>query len=370
MDDRWPRALDEAAGLQPTVANRKKLAAKWGDEAARWAFEQAELRRRAQRKFPEAHRMLFDRDGLEMASSDEAARYHAGLFPSGALVADLTVGIGADLIALARRGPAIGFEKNPQRAALARFNVASLGLEANVLTEDCLEASWDFEYALADPARRTGDKRSSDPLCSDPPVPQLADRLVALRLAVLKLSPLASDEALRSLGGQVRFLGCGWECREALVLLGTEVGKPGTAEAVLPDGSALPRDPAAPRTEAPGEWLAEAHPAAIRAGALGALASRFNLRLLGDSNGYLTGPQPAASSWLRWYRVLWAAPADPRRTQRALRDLGGRVVEVKHRALGPPPAARSFRAEGDRALSLVVWANGRSVRHALVEPSF
>ncbi len=367
MDDRFLQALQAAENLEPTVANRRRVAERWGDDAARWAFEQADLRRRAARKFPEAARLLFDRDGLEMASSVEAARHHASLFPPGELVADLTAGIGADLIALARRGPALGFEKDPDRAALARFNLAALGVEAAVRCEDCLEARWDFGYAFADPARRSGEKRSSDPMRSEPPLPELLPRLRALRLAVLKLSPLASDAVLESIGGRVRFLGCAWECREALVLLGSEVRDAGAVEAALTDGPVLRRDRSGEIAEAPGEWLHEAHPAAIRAGCLGALARAHGLALLGDSNGYLTSSNSVDSPWLRAYRVLWSAPADPKRTQRALRELGARVVEVKHRAPVPPLSPRAFRSEGDRGLSLIVWANGRSLRQALAE---
>ncbi|MFN3684038.1 MAG: hypothetical protein ACK41F_08900 [Fimbriimonadaceae bacterium] len=367
MDDRFLRALDAAADLEPTVANRRRLAQRWGDDAARWAFEQADLRRRAARKFPEAHRMLFDREGLEMASSDEASRHHASLFPRGELVADLTAGVGADLIALARRGPALGFEKDPDRAALARFNLASLGLEAEVRCGNCLEARWDFDFAFADPARRSGETRSSDPMRSEPPLTELLPRLRPLRLAALKLSPLASDAVLESVGGRVRFLGCGWECREALVLLGSDVRDPGAVEAALADGPVLGSEPGGEAAEEPAEWLHEAHPAAIRAGCLGALARDHGLALLGDSNGYLTGSRRAESPWLRAYRVLWSAPADTKRTQRALRELGARVAEVKHRAPAPPVAPRAFRPEGDRPLSLIVWPNGRSLRHALAE---
>lgn len=367
MDDRFLQALQAAENLDPTVANRRRVAERWGDDVARWAFEQAELRRRAARKFPEAAAMLFDRDGLEMASSAEAARYHASLFPPGVLVADLTAGIGADLIALARRGPALGFEKDLDRAVLARSNLAALGLEASVRCEDCLEARWDSEFAFADPARRLGEKRSSDPMRSEPPLPELLPRLRALRLAVLKLSPLASDAVLESMGGRVRFLGCGWECREALVLLGSEVRDAGAVEAALADGPVLRGDRSGESADAPGEWLHEAHPAAIRAGCLGALARDLGLRLLGDSNGYLTGPNSVDSPWLRPYRVLWSAPADSKRTQRALRELGARVVEVKQRAPVPPLSPKAFRPEGDRAVSLILWANGRSLRHTLAE---
>ncbi|MCX7800694.1 MAG: hypothetical protein N2109_10165 [Fimbriimonadales bacterium] len=367
MDLRFELALRAAEGLEATPANIRRLSERLGEDAARWGFLQWELRRRARAKFGHADRMLFDREGLEMASAEELARRHASLFPSGELVADLTVGIGADLIALAGRGPAVGFEKDPERAELARHNLRALGLEARVLAQDCLMADWGFSFAFADPARRSAAGRSADPLRSDPPLDALLPRLRELRLAVLKLSPMARDEQLARLGACIEFLGCGWECREALAILGAEAAGAGTVRAALADGSTLLPEPCPDAAAEPGSVLLEAHPAAIRAGCLGALCRSFGLRPLGDSNGYLTAEAACRSPWLRSYAVVWSGPADRKHTQAALRRLAGRVTDVKHRAPGPPRSPRSLRAEGERRLLLAVWSVGRSLRHTLIE---
>lgn len=367
MDSRFESALQAASQLEPTPANIRRIAARLGEDAARWGFLQATLRRRAKAKFSDAERMLFDREGLEMASSEDLARRHAALFPQGELVADLTVGIGADLIALARRGPAMGFEKNPQRAEIARHNLRALGLHAQIRTEDCLQGRWDFSHAFADPARRSHEGRSSDPFRSDPPLDALLPRLRQLRLAVLKLSPMVRDEDLARVGGCIEFLGAGWECREALVVLDSRGEGAGSVRAALVDGSTLHPEPAPSASEEPRSFLLEAHPAAIRAGCLGTLCHRFRQTLLGDSNGYLTSDEAVETPWLKCYAVLWSDAADRKRTQTALRRLGGRIVDVKHRAPGPAPSPRAFGAEGDRRLLLAVWPVGRSLRHTLLE---
>jgi hypothetical protein len=186
-------------------------------------------------------------------------------------------------------------------------------------------------------------------------------------MAILKLSPMVSDHHLSAIGGSIEFLGADWECREALVVLGGESSAGGEVRAALADGSELHPEPVPPSTEEPGGLLLEAHPTAIRAGCLGSLCRRFDLRPLGDSNGYLTADAAEESPWLRRYGVVWSGKADRKHTQAALRRLGARIVDVKHRAPGEPLSPRAFRAEGDKRLLLAVWSVGRSLRHTLLE---
>ncbi|HRK23200.1 MAG TPA: hypothetical protein PLX06_15380, partial [Fimbriimonadaceae bacterium] len=75
------KALETVRGLSPTASNLTQASREYGAEAARWAFEQWDLRKRAQSKFARAEQMLFDRDGLEMASHEAMARFHAAQFP-------------------------------------------------------------------------------------------------------------------------------------------------------------------------------------------------------------------------------------------------------------------------------------------------
>jgi hypothetical protein len=125
-------ALELSRDLTATPANILRIAKATSDEAARWAFGQWELRAKARTKFAEADRMLFVREALEQATGEAIARYHASRFPEGAPVVDMTAGVGADLIALARRGPAIGYELDPERAMCAAWNLRVHGVEAEV----------------------------------------------------------------------------------------------------------------------------------------------------------------------------------------------------------------------------------------------
>jgi hypothetical protein len=121
--------LAAAAGRSFTPANLDRLAKQFGTELAAWALQQMDLRHRARTKFALAEQMIFVKEGLEQSTSEVVAKFHADRFPEGEKVFDLTAGIGADTIALARRGPVTAYEQDETRADCARWNLAVHGLE-------------------------------------------------------------------------------------------------------------------------------------------------------------------------------------------------------------------------------------------------
>jgi hypothetical protein len=367
-------ALELSRDLPATPANLARVARQTSDEAARWAFGQWDLRRRARAKFTHADEMRFVREALEQATHERVAAYHASLFPPDVPVADLTSGIGADLLALAARGPALGFELDPERAEYARHNLAVHGRPAEVRVEDSL--AWlaahpgDVEYAFADPARRVEGRRTLNLAEFSPDPAAIADLFRPLRLGVMKLSPMLRDEDLEALGTGLEFVSFAGECREALVLAG-HTAEPGRRAIHVETGARLEAGDGLEETDTPDAYLFDADPAAVRAHALGTLARLHGLRALGDSNGYLTGPDPVASPWLRAYRVLHHGKADPKTTRAALRALDAATPELKQRGAGLDliRERKTYAATGSRPLSLVVWPLGRSLRHTLVEPT-
>jgi hypothetical protein len=357
-------ALEGAKGLNPTPSNIDRLAKRVGAEDARWAFAQWDLRRRARSKFAGADEMLFVREALEQATASPVADYHASLFPAGELVADLTCGIGGDLMALAARGPAIGFELDPERVLAARHNV---GERAEVCEADSLSVSWTWEYALADPARRVEGRRTIDPSQFSPDPIVIAARFADLKLGVQKLSPLLEDSFLLSLGPSLRFVSFQDECREALVLAGSEA-RPERGAVHVESGEWLEAGPDAPEAETPGEYFYDCDPACVRAHAIGTLADRLGLAGLGDSRGYLTGDL-VASPWLRAYRVLYHGKGDWASTKKALISLGSGTPELKQRHAGQDlvKLQKSLKLGGARRLSVAIWPVGRSLRHSIIE---
>ena len=301
--------------------------------------------------------MLFVREALEQASHPLAARYRASQFPPGAEVVDLTAGIGADLTALAARGPARGYELDPERAACASYNAG-----VPVIAGDALESE-PTPYWIADPARRSEGRRLDDPEAYAPPLAELIERARSARLALVKLSPMLPDRVLAVEGAGLEFLSVGGECREAMLQLGSEARQGRRAVLVTPE-AVHTLDAADPleRVDAPGASVYDADPAAIRAHALGG----FALAPLGDSPGYLTGDEAVESPWLRRYRVLDAGALHVRDLRETLRERKLRVFEIKKRGVGEAPLAKlKGLPKTGEPVSLILWAVGPSVRYAL-----
>jgi len=164
----------------------------------------------------------------------------------------------------------------------------------------------------------------------------------------------------------VQFISFDGECREALVLMGA-AAPTGTRAVHVESGASLTPAEAPGAVETPDGFLYDADPAAVRAHALGALCGQ--LRPLGDSNGYLTGPEEGDSPWLRRYRVLYSGKADPKTTRKMLRDLSAATPELKQRGAGLDllKERKVYATDGNREVSLVIWKIGKSLRHTIVE---
>ncbi len=367
MDEILDLALTLSEGKEATASAIQRVSQKTNPSASAWAFGQWDLRKRAKGKFQLAEKMLFVREALEQATHESVAEYHASLFPRDVLVADLTTGIGADLIGLSRRGPTKGFELDAERLSCARNNLEVHGLASSLELRDSLGATWDFEYAYADPARRIEGRRTLDPTEFEPNPLEIADRFTKIKLGVMKLSPLLPDTFLESLGSHLEFISFGGECREALVLLGSEA-VPGRYAVHVESGQRLEEGNPRVTTCVPSEFLLDLDPAAVRAHCAGTLCEKFEATPLGDSNGYLTSDLQSKSVWFRSYRILYEGKGDVKSTKQAVRELGGDVFEVKQRGVKGDvhKLKRELSLKGKLPLSLVLWPDGQKVRHLLV----
>jgi hypothetical protein len=362
------QALSLAEGLTANPNNISRVAIETSQDAASWAFTQWSLRRSARSKFTRADRMLFTKEALEQATHEQVAAYHASRFPAGVLVADLTAGIGADFMALARRGPTLGFEIDPERAQCARHNASLVGDEINIQAVNCLDAPWTFEYAFADPSRRAGGRRLLKPQDFAPDPKALAERFRPLHLAALKLSPMLPDAYLGSFGGSLEFVSFRGECREALVWLG-KTSRPSRQAVLVGSEERLDSGEAPQQMDTPERFILEADPAAIRGHCLGALCAQQSLIALGDSNGYLTGAREVFSPWLTCYEVCSPATGDLKKLQRFLLDAGAAAVEVKSRAPGIAVEVLKRRLSRKGVLTHLVCAFplGSAVRFVVVK---
>ncbi len=363
------RALDAVKGVAPTASNITKLGKEYGVEETAWALGQLNFRQKARRKFAKADEMFFYEHALEQSTHEAVAAYHASLFPKDALVADLTCSIGADLIGLASRGPSIGFDIDANRIWCAQQNLLVHDLISQVSVEDSLAREWDFEYAFADPARRIGSRRTLDISEFEPDPVALSNRMQALKLGLLKLTPMLSDSELENLGTRVEFVSHQGECKEALVFCGSETFEPGFYAVHIETGAKLSRIASPQIRERPMQFIFDPDPALIRVHGLGHLASNC----LGRSN-YLTADEiPAIAEhkcWHKAYRVLAEGTFDTKELKKILKKYGCCQPELKQSGADIDLAAlqKQLRQPGTQVLNVLFYKVGKSVRFAVAHP--
>jgi SAM-dependent methyltransferase len=337
------------------------------------AIGQVLLRRRAVAKFgPQAERLWFTSSALEQASRRRVAGHRAArLRALGAnTVVDLGCGIGADLIAYARAGLDVtGVDVDPLRAAMARANLAAVGLTGTVEVADATTFdSSGFDAVYIDPARRDDQGRVFDPQAQSPPWGVVTELLRGQ--AVAKAAPGIPHRLVPD-GVEAEFVSDAGDLVEA-ALWGEAYASTLRRATVLPAGQSLTTDelPADVPVGAPADWWYEPDPAVIRAGLVGAVAARVAGHLIGPRIAYITSDQRIESPFARGYRLLEELPFREKRLRAALRARGIGTLTIKKRGVDIVPEQLRPRLDlrGDDDGTLILTRVGDAARAFLVEP--
>ncbi|QBJ95193.1 class I SAM-dependent methyltransferase [Rhodococcus sp. ABRD24] len=355
-------ALAETAGSE--LSTRTRLAdigrarARFGDRAA-LLIETVLLRRKAQAKLDEAESWLFTDDALQQATPSVVAR-HRGARLAGRIVHDVTCSIGAELSALVPLADrVIGSDLDPVRLVMAAHNVPGAAL----VRADALHPCTRDTVVIADPARRSGGKRTHDPAALMPPLPDLLDVYAGRDLAV-KCAPGLDFDRL-DWDGEVEVVSLDGGVREAC-LWSPGLADPGVRRraSVLQSGGmswdltdAEPDD--IPERE-PGEWIIDPDGAVVRSGLVRHYAARHGLWQLDPRIAYLTGD--SVPEGVRGFRVL----AQLKYTEKALRqelaarDCGSAEILVRGLDIDPAVLRPRLKLRGTTPLSVVLTRIGRT----------
>ena len=356
------QAADQADGywhLQESLRRR------FPAEMCRAALSLVALREKASAKFSQAGRMFFDRDGLEMASGEEAAEYRAERLGAVGVVIDLCCGIGGDLLALGERNRVWGIDSNRTRLMMARLNAEGLGLgQAAFAVADADRLVPQGDAVFLDPARRHGPRRSrfgSDYSPSLNLVHQLRCRVANL---VVKVSPAAPEKDLEG-ADEVNFISTRGQCREGVLYFGA-LARGGRSAVILPGPHILEAGASKPEIEvAPvGAYLYDPDPAVVRAHVVEELALRLDAWKLSSFSAYLSGERAVRSPFARTYAVLECLPYHRKRLQQHLAAQGMYAREIKKRnvALDVAEELRQLKAaNGEVPVSLVLERSERGI---------
>ncbi len=355
----------------------ERLRARFGSEGGRALYDLELLRRRARIKFRLADAMIFERGGLEQATSEPVARLRAARFQEIGVrsITDLGCGLGGDALALAADHEVLGIENVPLRARLAEFNVRVYEPEAEFRVEERdLEAWSDIETdaLFFDPARRdSGGRRAQSPTEYHPPLSCLDRWLPRVRAAAAKVAPSVRAHELPP-DTEVDWVSLEGELKEATLWFGDARRGIARRAVILPGEHVLePSSDAVESIGAIGAVLLDPDPAVIQAGLVESLAQHLGARRIDWTVPHLTADQRVDSPFARSYRVTEVVERPLRQLRRRLKErrlgritLASRGVTIDLEKLRP-----KLRVPGEESAHVIFTKrDGESVAVICVAP--
>ncbi len=384
VSDRAEPFLTSIAAEPDPLAAARRLRGELSVERVHLVLEEVRLRARARRKFTLADRLFFTPIGLEQATDEWIASYKAARFDPGERVVDLCSGIGGDLMALARRGPALGVDRDPVAApawpkpiVCDRCGAPSgRNRRGQAMRSPSKRATRPGNHSnhrwrgisIRTAARRAGGRHKPNFTIRQP----LRSTCCAARSAdgAVKLAPAAELPEAWSREGELEWISFARECRQLVVWFGRLAIAAGSRRATIVDrqtvsersviGRAESETPSAARI---GRYVFEPDSAVLAADLVGALAQELTLAAITPGAVYLTGDRPIRDPAVATFEVLDVVPFDVKRLKKILRAGGFGRLEVKKRGTGHDPAAvaRQLKVPGEHSATLLIARLGKPV---------
>ncbi|WKD57824.1 hypothetical protein CAPI_06415 [Corynebacterium capitovis DSM 44611] len=330
---------------------------------ARAVAELISAQRSADGKFPP--HWLADSDAVQQATPYRVADIRVERLSRVGVevVHDVTCSVGSEAQAADAVGLEwIGSDLDRARLLMARFN---LGPGARLAQADALAPAITFGSrrgaVVADPARRAGGRRITDPARLSPPLPALLDAHRGTEMAI-KCAPGIDYSEWEGLVSVVSLRG---GVKEACLY------SPGLSEGLTREAVVLhaegeervtSRDDGSVEVSPPGSFIIDPDGAVIRAGLVRQWGHRHGLSMLDDHIAYLTGEKipPGYSG----FPFIEAVPL--KRLRAALAGLGAGALEILVRGVGvdPDDMRKKLKTKGDRPMAVVIARVGeRAVAH-------
>ncbi|MEY4319983.1 MAG: hypothetical protein RL378_1087 [Actinomycetota bacterium] len=335
-------------------------------EMTRVVLRQRRLRVQAKPKFGDfAARMFFTENGLQQATRLDVAAHHAARFRTlgDVTVGDLGCGIGGDALALAGLGlRVVAIDRDESTAAIATYNLAPFD-NASVEQGDAESVDLSRFGALwFDPARRSKDKRLSNPVDWSPSLEWVFDVAQTIPSGI-KLSPAIAHELLPD-GVEAQWVEDSGDTVECVVWTGT-LARPNIARSALILGA----ESAELTASAPdsvvevgdvGAYVYDPSGAIIRAQLLGTLARQLGAHTIASSIAYLSSDTLVQTPFAQAFHVIDIVPLDIRAIAQYCRNAGIGTLEIKKRGVDIDPATfrTKLKLKGSRSATLIVTRAG------------
>lgn len=346
--------LNKKSMISDVAALRKHF----GDYG-RAVAELAGARRSAAGKLPQEWLMCQEsaQQTTPPAVSRERARRLAAATGHQALIHDVTCSIGTEGHALIDADlNYLGSDLDYSRLLMAAHNLSG---KASVFRADALvPASTGADVIVADPARRSGGKRITNPAQLLPPLPSLLEAWKNTPMAVkcapgLDFSEWSGLVSVASVDGGVK---------EAC-LYSPELANGETREAVVIKGDRLNRinnlaDDASGQdlAQAPGAFIIDPDGAIVRAGLVRHYAVREQLWMLDERIAYLTGDRiPEGTSG---FPFIEEVPLKKLKIALAAHDVGSLEILVRGVDIDPDQLRKKMQLKGTQAKTVVITRVG------------
>lgn len=361
----------------------KSLRKTYSPSQAAVIMEQAQLRIRARRKFPNASRMFFTRRGLEQASGKPIADYKAARWANQNNVADICCGIGGDLIALAQRNGSqdasnglttIGIDTDELTSLFAQSNLSvNVGSSNHASVRQIDFSDFDvsgFDAIHIDPDRRMKSRTVQGNQFS-PNLQHVFEKVAPNCNLAVKVAPATPPADYFPNRIQREWIGDHRECKQQVLWSGPATDKPGhrTATLIKRNGSvfqiSVDENDLDSRVEVTGliqRYLVEPHPSVLAAKLTDHVARRFGLSRFTADIVYLTGDQLVSHPLLTPFEVIKVMTLDPKQIIKFLTARGVGRIEVKRRGVEEESGRRFERLKlnGPHRATVILTRLGRT----------
>lgn len=376
-----PEWVQETDGLALTkkslIADSEKMRALCGD-VGRAVIEVAAARRSAAGKLPAT--WIFSSEAAQQATPFVVAAARAKrLADYGAeAVADVTCSIGTEVAAIDQAGVSVvGSDIDPARLAMARHNVG----KAIFAQADALVPAFDAPVIVADPARRAGGRRITNPEDLLPPLSKLIEAWPNRELAIkcapgLDFGDWSGEVALTSVDGSVKEA-CLYTPGLAGVSSGQQVTRSATviehvdkhnpltlsAARVTTYDDTMPDDA---DVRAAGRYIIDPDGAVVRAGLVRHFAAAHGLWQLDERIAHVSGD--ALPEGIAGFEVIEQVGLKQVRKALAALDCGSVEILVRGVDVNPDVLRKQWKLKGAKALAVVVTRIGRSATAFICKP--
>ena len=315
-------------------------------------LEEVHLRVKGKKKFPRAHQMKFNRDGLAQASSKYVAEYRTWKMRQqlGEVHKSLDIGsgIGGDTIAMALRWKVLSVERNVVSMEMLKHNVQVYNVVKNVdfILGDILQLLDDIEFQkkledldciFFDPSRRSEGKRTVKIEEYEPPL-SLVEKLKDFSQNIcVKIAP-GVDLSRIEYDCDIEVISYKGEVKEVVLWFGkfkTSLDKKVILATKLPEKITWIQESKrydVPVTK-PKEYIYEPDPAFIKAHLISDIAEKYNLTQIHKKVAYLTSDLFINSPILKCYQVLSYVSLDYPSINKRLTTLNIGHVDLKARGI-------------------------------------